>query len=311
LEVLSIEDYEQAACLEIPLESDEVRLQIYQTMTCSVSGGTLQVPLSLSPDGRYFTILRTLFGLDREAGKLSYTAHIIPLKVDNFNKGFWQVPKMISWKPDPQRIYLYWIYFDDRGGYLCFVERTHSSPLTVSVIDLGKHGNGSLTFVAKNELLLPKQKLDPLYHHPRRDRGEFELAFHPYLPTIALAELSGTFIWNFTPRHPLPRNGFVRLETDVGKGGGKVEMLSFSSDGNSCIMKRRGRLPIVYNIGGKLPSDKHSRNATLRLVDKFSTVASSVATGSRQAVAVSELSSLTVVPHAPGTIRAGSCATAV
>lgn len=269
-------------------------------MTCSVSGGTLQVPLSLSPDGRYFTVLRTLFGLDPKAGTLSYTAHVVPLKVDNFNKGFWQVPKMMSWKPDPQRIYLYWFYFDDRGGYLCFVERTHSSPLTVSVIDLGKHGKGSLTFVAKNELFLPKQKLDPLYHHPRRDRGEFELAFHPYLPIIAVAELSGTFIWNFTPRYLLPRSGFVRLESDVGEGGGKVEMLSFSSDGNYCIMKRRGRLAIVYNIGGKLPS-----------AEKSSTVVSSVATGSRPTVALSKLSPLTVTPHAPGTIRAGSCATTV
>ncbi|KAH7413059.1 hypothetical protein BKA64DRAFT_344230 [Cadophora sp. MPI-SDFR-AT-0126] len=294
LEVFSIDECEEVGSLEIPLEEDEVRLQIFQTLMCSSSGGSLQFPLSMGPDGSHFTILGTLYHIQGELDSLSYNATKIPTKIPQANRNFYEVPPEGPWMPDPRSLFLYWIYFDDSMRYLSLVEQRPQNRILVSVFEFTSEKE-RVRYVAKSGVSLPKPH-DVYY--PGRDRREFELAFHPFMPLLAIAGTFDTFIWEFTSNRS--REGFSKLTSGVTDDHGRIEFVSFSSDGNSCITKRRGGLPSVVSI--------ESRTAgSTRLEDGSTSHGSS----SNRMLSLRGPSSLTVSPESSVTIRSRSQALSV
>ncbi|PVH77673.1 hypothetical protein DL98DRAFT_423446 [Cadophora sp. DSE1049] len=294
LEVFSIDECEEVGSLEIQLEEDEVRLQIFQTMMCSSSGGSLQFPLSMGPDGSHFAILGTLYHIHGELSSLSYTASKIPTKVPHANRNFYEVPTKGPWMPDPRSLFLYWIYFDESMRYLSLVEQRPQNRILASVFEF-RSGGESVRYVAKSGVSLPKPH-DVYY--PGRDRREFELAFHPFMPLLALAGTFDTFIWEFTPSRS--REGFFKLTSGLTDDHGRVEFVSFSSDGMSCITKRRGGLPSVVSIGNRVAASKQLNDGSI-----------SRGRNPNRTLSLREASSFTVSPDSSVTVRSGSQALSV
>lgn len=305
LEVFAIEDCEVVASLEAPLPPEEICLQLYQSMAPSPSGCSIQVPVSISPNGRHFTVLRTLYSLEGQIPTLSYTSEQITVNGDDKCSGFWALPKVDHWLQEAGSLILYWLYFDNADCYLSLVVQSHPNPLSVHVFALRRGQSPLLEFSGQAVQELPR----PIEgYYPGRDRREFELAFHPHLPLLAIAGLSGIFLWDFGPKHAA--TGFINLDgTQNQTGYGKVQLLCFSADGNACILQRRGQLPTVVDISQHL-SSKYSTLPSLQLrfgEDKCSRESLDISTPSvDRSINVSTHSALTASSNTHRTLLPGS-----
>jgi hypothetical protein len=191
--------------MDISIDASEVIIQLYQTLL----KGSVQFPLSISPDGRYFTVLRTLYSLVGEGQAMHCTSATIPLQLNELTKMVWAVPGMddkgyrvhdysrFGKQNLLTQVYLYWVYFDDLGQDICVAEQIRYNPITFSVFQIQRSPSQSrspdLTLVAQCRRWMTK--LESPYWH--QDTKDFELAFHPFLPVIALAGSGGTYIWNY------------------------------------------------------------------------------------------------------------------
>ncbi|EHK48703.1 hypothetical protein TRIATDRAFT_93713 [Trichoderma atroviride IMI 206040] len=262
LEIFDIDkSYDEAiACLEMNIDAKEVFLQFTQSLMCSPSGAVIQFPISLSGDGRAFTILRTVYSLKETPDGLGVASHALAL---NASHKFWQ-PKILStWKPHAKILYLYWIYFDNQGQYLCFVEQFLDSDLTVSAFRHNRIQSVDTApkFIAKVSIPLGRGLVEG---YPGRNRKEFKLAFHPFVGAIVVAGCKySAFLWNFDNRRPLHP-----LNSD---SGGELEMLSFTSDGKSVVWKRSGNLPFAISVESKLLPKPHQPGNLFGLSSKSST----------------------------------------
>ncbi|KAM0264931.1 hypothetical protein ACHAQJ_000447 [Trichoderma viride] len=282
---LEIFDIEQSndnviGSLEMAIDSHEVLLQLSQTMMCSSSGAVVQFPISLSPDGRAFTILRTVYRLGGSLDGLCVTSHKLPIQPSH---QFWQ-PSISCWKPDARSLYLYWVYFDDAGQYLCFVEQFINHDLAISAIRYNRAQNIDTDpqFIAKRSIPLPSGYVD---YYPGRNRREFEVAYHPFVAAAVVAGYEEkAFLWTFgSPQSLQPL-------CDVTSG--RLEMLSFTSDGKSVVLKRRGDLPSAISV----ESDLLSQSKSSSLLDPLRALsASSILTSPGTIMAATDLVSNTEI----------------
>jgi hypothetical protein len=250
LEIFDIDkSYDNAiACLEMDIDKNEVFLQLTQSLMCSSSGAVLQFPISLSGDGQAFTILRTVYLLEKSADELGVTSHVLAF---NPPHNFWQPRILPGWKDHAHNLYLYWIYFDDRGHYLCLAEQFANNNLTVNAFKYNRIRRAETPpqFISKASISLEKA-MGHIY--PGRNRKAFELAYHPSVASIVVADCSksSVYLWNFESSRPIyPLNGGSR---------GKLEMLSFTSDGKSVVGKRSGNLPFAISVKSMLPLRRQS-----------------------------------------------------
>lgn len=249
LEIFDIdESYDNAtACLELDIDANEVLLQLSQSLMCSSSGAVIQFPISLSGDGRAFTILRTVYRLSKNLDELCVASHVLSIKPSH---QFWQLPISPRWKAHANNLYLYWIYFDDQGQYLCFVEQFIDNDLTVRAFNYNRTQNIDTApqFIGRVSIPLGRGTVD---YYPGRNRREFELAYHPFVGAIVVAgHIKSAFLWIFEDSrslHPLSDDS-----------SGKLEMLSFTSDGKSVVWKRSADLPIATSVESLLPSKPQS-----------------------------------------------------
>ncbi|KAL6890861.1 hypothetical protein GGI43DRAFT_387319 [Trichoderma evansii] len=255
LEIFDIEkSYESSiVCLEMNIDANEVLLQLSQSQMCSSSGAVIQFPISLSSDGRAFTILRTVYSLRKTPDEHCATSHV--LAIDPSHQS-WQPSITPRWKAHAGNLYLYWIYFDDQGQYLTFVEQFINHDLTVGVFSYNRTQSIDTgpQFIARISIPLERDIID---YYPGRNRREFELAYHPFVGAMVVAGYNkSAFLWIFEdPRslHPLSDDS-----------EGKLEMLSFTSDGKSVVWKRGGDLPFAISVESLLPSKSQS----VRLLDQ-------------------------------------------
>jgi hypothetical protein len=133
----------------------------------------------------------------------------LPSQLNKPTKMFWAVPGMDDkgYRIDDYsrlrnrdlltQVYLYSVYFDDLGQDICVAEQIRSHPMTFSVFQISRSPSQSrfpdLILVAQFQRWM--RKLDSPYRY--QDTKDFELAFHPFLPVIALAGSTGTHIWNY------------------------------------------------------------------------------------------------------------------
>lgn len=255
LEIFDIDrSYDNAtACFEMDIDANEVLLQLTQSLMCSSSGAVLQFPISLSSDGQAFTVLRTVYRLRKTPNELGVASHVLAF---NASHPFWQPRISSRWKAHANNLYLYWIYFDDQGQYLCLVEQFLNHDLTVWAFGYNRIQSidTSPQFISQVSIPLERGFVE---HYPGRNRREFELAYHPFVGAIVVAGCNkSAFLWNFESRRPLyPLNG---------GSGGKLEMLSFTSDGKSVVWKRSGELPFAISVESMLPS----KPPTVDLLDR-------------------------------------------
>jgi len=217
LEIFEIHTNVKVVTKDIPLEPSEVLLHLYQTLL----GGSVQFPLAISPNGRHIAVLRTLYsfvGTGSRRGSFHYVSGVIPLPENDTNKGFWTLPKKDSTgyffddhvrmrRQDMEKIFHYWIFFDQQGRDLCVTEHTRGLPHSFSIFQLSPVTSRSLT----SEPTLIIQQCHTLQHpylllaSRRSSRSEvskeskdFELVFHPFHPAVAIAGETGIYIWNYS-----------------------------------------------------------------------------------------------------------------
>lgn len=235
------------------IDANEVLLQLTQSLMCSSSGAVLQFPISLSSDGQAFSILRTVYRLRNTSEELDVTSHILAF---NSSHPFWQPRVPSRWKAHANNLYLYWVYFDDQGQYLCCVEQPLNSDLTVRAFEYNRIQSIDTPpqFISRVSIPLERGFVE---HYPGRNRREFELAYHPFVGTIVVAGSNkSAFLWNFESSRP--------LHLPNGGSGGKLEMVSFTSDGKSVVWKRSGDLPFAINVESMLPP----KPSTVGLLDR-------------------------------------------
>jgi hypothetical protein len=203
LEIFEVLNGDKVVTKDIPLEPSEVLLHLYQTLL----GGSVQFPLAISPNGRHIAVLRTLYsfvGSGSPQGNLHYVSGIIPLPENDTNRGFWSLPKKDATgyaiedhvrmrRQDMEKIFHYWIFFDQQGRDLCVTEHTQGLPHSFSIFQLPPVTNKSLT----SEPTLIIQQYCSLQHpylllasrtlSRSQVSKDFELVFHPSHPAVALA----------------------------------------------------------------------------------------------------------------------------
>lgn len=223
------------------IDANEVVLQLTQSLMCSSSGAVLQFPISLSSDGQVFTILRTVYRLRSTSEELDVNSHVLDF---NASHPFWQPRVPSKWKAHANNLYLYWLYFDDQGQYLCCVEQFLHDDLIVRAFRYNRTQiiDTAPQFISQVSIPLGRGFVE---HYPGRNRREFELAYHPFVGAIVVAGSNkSAFLWNFESSRP--------LQLLNGGSGGKLEMVSFTSDGKSVVWKRSGDLPFAINVESML-----------------------------------------------------------
>lgn len=213
LEIFEVHKGVKLAMKDIPLEPSEVLLHLYQTLL----GGSVQFPLAISPNGRHFAVLRTLYsfvGNHNLQGSLHYVSGIIPLPENDTNRGFWSLPKKDATgyviedhirmrRRDMEKLFYYWIFFDPQGQDLCVTEHTRGLPHYFAIFQLAPVTSKSLT--AEPTLLIQQCCL---LQHPylmlssgvstvSQLSKDFEFEFHPFHPAAAIAGERGIYIWNY------------------------------------------------------------------------------------------------------------------
>lgn len=248
----------------IPLDPSEVLLQVYQTLSL----GSVQFPLAISPTGQKFVILRTLYTIVKGDSTWGYTSVVLPLDECRANHNFWLLPKKgargysldqyhrLGKQKEFERVCLYWLYFNDTGDHVCLVEQVRSSPVCVSVFDVTQNTIRPLLIAQRSKWL---RQFDCPY--PTRDEKEFELAFHPSLPIIALAGYMGVYIWDYksgmsshlstdfllTNSLAASNDSFVKVTA----AAEDITYFSFTADGRSFVVNlgpRGETRPEVFNV---------------------------------------------------------------
>ncbi|KAH6876586.1 hypothetical protein B0T10DRAFT_497773 [Thelonectria olida] len=248
IEAFDVAKQTRLGALEIPLSPPEVLLQVYQTLSL----GAIQFPLAINPTGRNFIILRTLYTTFDDSSTWGYTSEVLPLDECRFNRDFWLLPQKdatggysldqyhrLNKQKKFERVCLYWLYFNDAGDHVCLAEQVRSSPVCVSVFNVVQNATRPLLVAQRAKWL---RRFEEPYQ--ARDRKEFELAFHPSLPVIALAGYTGIYLWDYTAASD---DGFIKINA----GAEDISYLSFTKDGKSCVvnMGLRGETrPEVFGV---------------------------------------------------------------
>ncbi|KAK6209446.1 hypothetical protein LQW54_006299 [Pestalotiopsis sp. IQ-011] len=202
--------------VNVTLDPTEVVSQLYQTLHL----GSLHFPLSISPSGTHFSVLRTLYTLvwqHRQGLTGRCLASVVPLHLSSDMQAFWSVPQgqdafscfqidaysRLQRPENPSQVYLYWIYFDKRGQDMIVVEQAKSFPIAVSVFQLAKTTGHSRkadpTLLWRRYMPFKPQSRVESLEPTRQLAGKlFELAIQPTLPVFACTTTAGIFVCNYS-----------------------------------------------------------------------------------------------------------------
>ncbi|KAH8589069.1 hypothetical protein B0O99DRAFT_692943 [Bisporella sp. PMI_857] len=249
-EILRVSDQRSVAYLEIPLPEFEVWVRVCETLL----RGSVQIPISMTQDCHFFTVIGTLYHVKTIAGRLVYTSHCLP--VDSVPCEFWgkisgkfqsykKTPAELTYKDfcrfrddDLKRVRLYWIHLDDRGENLCYATQKRSLPTTLQIYRISVSTNETLKL--ETELIAERSFWSRDIGKPYGDRDckEFEMCFHPYLPIVVYAWAKATYVWNFA----------TDKISKAGQGSHDIAFLACSNTGDSCILTPRGSRPIIIPL---------------------------------------------------------------
>ncbi|KKP06868.1 hypothetical protein THAR02_01065 [Trichoderma harzianum] len=250
-EISQLSDQQVATSLDIPLPEFDVWARLCETLL----RGFIQIPISVSRDSRFFTVMKTLYHVKLEGNKLRYATHSLPIELDIFgnterkSQGYRKSLEELTYKDfsryykdSLRRVSLYWIYLDDYGENLCYGSQERAAParLIVFKISVSSFGEVKLETTKVAERQFWAKGICPVYED--RDDKEFEMCFHPFLPVLVYAGAKGTYVWNFN----------TNMSQKVGHGAADVAFLSCSETGESCILTPRGQRPEIIPIQSAL-----------------------------------------------------------
>ncbi|KAL7910353.1 hypothetical protein GGI35DRAFT_448574 [Trichoderma velutinum] len=250
-EISQLSDQQVVAFLEIPLPEFDVWTRLCETLLC----GSIQIPISVSRDSRFFTVMKTLYHVKLEKNKLRYATHSLPIELNIFgntectSQGYQKSLEELTYKDfarynkdNLRRVSLYWIYLDDYGENLCYASQERASPAHMRVFKIGVSSLNELRIDATKiaERQFWAKGISTVYED--RDDKEFEMCFHPFLPVLVYASAKGTYVWNF----------ITNTSIKVSHGAVEVAFLSCSETGESCILTPRGQRPEIIPIQSAL-----------------------------------------------------------
>ncbi|XRM40200.1 hypothetical protein ABZX51_003520 [Aspergillus tubingensis] len=245
--------------LTVLIDKNEVMLQMLHTLWYSTRSKEwyLQFPISIAPDGRHFSVLRTVYVVGLTAGETTSTAMSLPLQEVPQIFNFWQTPQQElrgdnppwwsvdigarSTDQDSCNVYFYWIFFDFHAQYICFIDQPLGEQNNIAVFAMTQetHALGlSLALVAhtSKRLVAPKRATQRLFDNEREVR-QFMVVFHPSLPLLGLAVSRAICLWSFS-------TGPNKL-IEVARIRGAIENLSFSSCGQRIVATCAGSSDII------------------------------------------------------------------
>ncbi|PNP58999.1 hypothetical protein THARTR1_01247 [Trichoderma harzianum] len=250
-EISQLSDQQVVASLEIPLPEFDVWTRLCETLL----RGSIQIPISISRDSRFFTVMRNLYHVKLEGNKLRYATHSLPIELDIFgntehkSQGYQKFLEELTYKDfsryykdNLRRVSLYWIYLDDYGENLCYASQERAAPahLRVFKISVSSFNEVKIETTKVAERQFWAKGISTVYED--RDDKEFEMCFHPFLPVLVYAGAKGTYVWNFN----------TNMSQKVGHGAADVAFLSCSETGESCILTPRGQRPEIIPIQSAL-----------------------------------------------------------
>ncbi|KAH0523957.1 hypothetical protein TsFJ059_008888 [Trichoderma semiorbis] len=205
-EISQLSDQQIVASLEIPLPEFDVWTRLCETLL----RGSIQIPMSVSRDSRFFTVMKNLYHVKLEGNELQYAMHGLPIELNIFgnaerkSQGYQKSLEELTYNDfsryrenNLRRVSLYWIYLDDYGENLCYASQERASPARLRVFKIGVSSLNELeidtTKIAERQFWT--KGIRTVYED--RDDKEFDMCFHPFLPVLIYAAAKGTYVWNF------------------------------------------------------------------------------------------------------------------
>lgn len=200
-------------------------MQLWHTLWCSdwKKQWYLQFPTSISPDGNYFSVLRTIYAVNysRSAVPSDYISTKLPLdEIGETRENHWVDPSEISQRigqpahsgcsnissrldhPEFFNTYFYWIFFDHQSQHVCFIDEAFHKPNKVFVYRIRRFEDPNIAPVitlvgyTQKQLRSAQNAALRLFDH-NQDVRQFQMAFHPTLPLIAFAVSRSLLLWKF------------------------------------------------------------------------------------------------------------------
>lgn len=277
----------------IPLDPEEVKLQILQNLWQDEDQvWYIQFPIFISPDGHHFTILRTIYTIQPKVVQ-NYTSTLLPFELNDTNAEHWLSPRERIEKGDTSlkyiRVddhyerqkslgcYLYWIFFDEKSRYVCFVDQSRCVPNNLYMMELRPQtSENSLTrpalqVVARIQKFL--KALDTSFEGYSVDKRRFHVAFHPSLPLLAIAASTKLYLWEFLDGMQVPfyflSHVIANCHTEKNKGTfvlqakANVETLSISNCGKYFVLNFKGeRTPTIIEVPSSYLHNLHTDTPT-------------------------------------------------
>ncbi|KAK4455375.1 hypothetical protein QBC34DRAFT_489662 [Podospora aff. communis PSN243] len=251
-EVISTKTRTQVACLDIPLPEIDIFIRACESFV----GDAIQIPISLSRDCRFFSVLRTIYHvrLNKNGAGMTHVSQPLPIETILSTLCQDKADSAITFsdfrrtKQTYGQIPLFWIYFDGQSKNLCYIEqkRRELCKFVVFGIEPGFDQKGALrlhiTQVAQRraqtrDIAKPYDTYHTFGGGPQ-DEKEFELCFHPSLPVIAFTSSMSTKVWDFC----------TDKTYKIGPGVHNVIRMTYSSTGDYCILEPLGSLPQILQV---------------------------------------------------------------
>ena len=187
--------------LRIPLEQNEIRIQMQQSLqwdsAMTSSAWELQFPTAISSDLKHFTVLRTFYSLPsiNEMSNLELKPLLLDLNSNESLVSFWNddlLSKSKSWRLPPPGTYLYWITLSPDGRYIFFIDNPYveTRPMSLLVYEIHEVGE-------PRQVLVNSFTTDYVRVPIRGLLQQVSAMFHPEKPLLAFSLLGDTFLWTF------------------------------------------------------------------------------------------------------------------
>ena len=205
--------------LQISLDANEVWYQILHSLWNKSGIWVIQFPLSISPDGQSFTILRTLYTLviSASASTLSYRTSLLPVEVHKAMRTVWfetsgkigSCPLQRYHQPrnmdtilerrEFHGLYTYWVFFSPDASHICLIDQKCFAPNSIAIFSRNSGHDQSPRLVLQDTQWL--RDFDPTDTHCSRafwdDKKAFSLCFHTHHPLIAINTSTRVFLCKF------------------------------------------------------------------------------------------------------------------
>lgn len=223
-EVYSMVDSKCLVDLKMSLDADEIWYQILHSLWNKAGSWVIQFPLSISPDGESFTILRTLYALviDRPASTISYRSSLLPVEDHRLMRTVWSEtrgeighsPHQRYGKPEDMwrpldrwnfhGLYAYWVFFSPDGHDICIIDQICFAPNSIAIFSRDSRDGQAARLIVQEEQWL--RDYDPQDAQCSRafwdDRKAFNLCFHSHHPLLAIHASNRVFLCKFGEGKP-------------------------------------------------------------------------------------------------------------